>query len=243
MVEYVLYKTNVIVGGFVQVVTKGFPHGVGSHVEGDMALSGSFLDYLPHGVRVNVGVPLPGLENVIRGVKGGRSDTKGGEVEKDRLLRGFVEDYLTLLAGLLFHDLVPCLVVEGGGIGVKDVRPAEHAQVRRTKACVDSQDEEEVVAQAVRGFEGGIIEKGLLHGLDVRGVLEAIGFSLESLVGAVKANGAKGVRVEDFELGSKCHGVTSFGGWAIGVAKVAEKTSQQWLGYQGYYGYYNRKCS
>lgn len=93
---------------------------------------------------------------------------------------------------------------------MKDVRPAEHAQVRRTKACVDSQDEEEVVAQAVRGFEGGIIEKGLLHGLDVRGILEAIGFSLDPFVGSVKANGG-GVRVEDFELGGKCHGITSFG--------------------------------
>ena len=210
MVEYVLYKTNVIVGGFVQVIAKGLSHGVGANVEGDMALNRSFLDYLPHGVRVNVGVPLPGLENVIRGVKGGRSDTKGGEVEEDRLLRGFVDYYLALLAGLLFYNLIPCLVVEGGGIGVKDVRPAEHAQVRRTKACVDSQDEEEVVAQAVRGFEGGIIEKGLLHGLDVRGVLEAIGFSLDPLVGAVKANGG-GIRIEDFELGSGCHGDTSFG--------------------------------
>lgn len=178
MVEYVLYKTNVIVGGFVQVVTKGFPHGVSSHVEGDMTLSRSFLDYLSHGVRVDVGVPLPGLENVIRGVKGGRSDTKGGKVEEDCLLRGFIEDYLTLLAGLFFYHFIPCLVVEGGGIGVKDVRPAEHAQVRRTKACVDSQDEEEVVAQAIGRLEGGIIEKGLLHGLNVRGVLEAIGFSL-----------------------------------------------------------------
>lgn len=178
MVEYVLYKTNVIVGGFVQVVAKGLPHGVGANVEGDMALNRSFLDYLPHGVRVNVGVAFSGLEDVISGVQGRRGDTKGGEVEEDRLLRGFVEDYLTLLASLFFHHFIPCLVVEGGGIGVKDVRPAEHAQVRRTKACVDSQDEEEVVAQAVRGFEGGIIEKGLLHGLDVRGVLEAIGFSL-----------------------------------------------------------------
>ena len=211
MVEYVLHKANVIVGGFVQVVTKGFPHGVGSHVEGDMTLSRSFLDNLPHGVRVDVGVPLPGLENVIRGVKGGRSDTKGGEVEEDRLLRGFVEDYLTLFAGLLFHHFIPCLVVEGGGIGVKDVRPAEHAQVRRTKACVDSQDEEEVVAQAVCGFEGGIIEKGLLHGLDVRGILEAIGFSLDPLVGAIDTGGSNGVWVEDFELGSGCHGDTSFG--------------------------------
>lgn len=204
MVEYVLHKANVIVGGFVQVVTKGFPHGVGSHVEGDMTLSRSFLDDLSHGVRVNVGVAFSGLEDVISGVEGGRSDTKGGEVEENRLLRGFVEDYLTLLAGLLFHHFIPCLVVEGGGIGVKDVRPAEHAQVRRTKACVDSQDEEEVVAQAVRGFEGGIIEKGLLHGLDVRGVLEAIGLGLEALVGAVKTHGG-GARVEDFELGSKRH--------------------------------------
>ena len=113
MVEYVLHKTNVIVGGFVQVVTKGFPHGVGSHVEGDMALSGSFLDNLPHGVRVDVGVPLPGLEDVIRGVKGGRGDTKGGEVEEDCFLRGFIEDYLTLLAGLFFYHFIPCLVVEG----------------------------------------------------------------------------------------------------------------------------------
>lgn len=35
-------------------------------------------------------------------------------------------------------------------------------------------------------------------------------------------------------------GIPPLGGWAIGVAKVAEKTSQQWLGYQGYYEYYNR---
>ena len=231
MVEYVLYKTNVIVGGFVQVVTKGFPHGVGSHVEGDMALSGSFLNNLPHGVRVNVGVAFSGLEDVISGVQGRRGDTKGGEVEENRLLRGFVDYYLTLLAGLLFHDLVPCLVVEGGGIGVKDVRPAEHAQVRRTKACVDSQDEEEVVAQAVRGFEGGIIEKGLLHGLDVRGVLEAIGFSLESLVGAVKTHGAKGVRVEDFELGGKCHGGASFGWREIGGSQSGreDQSTVAWL--------------
>ena len=204
MVEYVLYKTNVIVGGFVQVVAKGLPHGVGAYVERDMALSGSFLDYLPHGVGVDVGVPLPGLEDVISGVEGGRSDTKGGEVEEDRLLRGFVDYYLTLLAGLLFHHFIPCLVVEGGGIGVKDVRPAEHAQVRRTKARVDTEDEEEVIAQAVGGLEGGIIEQSFLHGLDVRGVLEAIGFSLDPLVGAVKANGG-GVRVEDFELGGKRH--------------------------------------
>ena len=204
MVEYVLHKANVIVGGFVQVIAKGLSHGVGSHVEGDMALSRSFLDNLSHRVRVDVGVALPGLENVISGVQGRRGDTKGGEVEENRLLRGFVEDYLTLLAGLLFHHFIPCLVVEGGGIGVEDVRPAEHAQVRRTKACVDSQDEEEVVAQAVRGFDGGIIEKGLLHGLDVRGILEAIGFSLDPFVGAVKANGG-GVRVEDFELGGKRH--------------------------------------
>ena len=114
MVEYVLHKANVIVGGFVQVVTKGFPHGVGSHVEGDMTLSRSFLDNLPHGVRVDVGVPLPGLEYIISGVEGGRSDTKGGEVEEDRLLRGFVDYYLALLAGLLFHHFIPCLVVEGG---------------------------------------------------------------------------------------------------------------------------------
>ena len=204
MVEYILHKANVIVGGFVQIVAKGLPHGVGANVEGDMALSCSFLDDLPHGVRVDMGVPLPGFENVIRGVKGGRSDTKGGEVEEDRLLRRFVDYYLALLAGLLFYNLIPCLVVEGGGIGVKDVRPAEHAQVRRTKACVDSQDEEEVVAQTIGGFEGGIIEKGLLHGLDVRGILEAIGFSLDPLVGAAKANGG-GVRVEDFELGGKRH--------------------------------------
>ena len=204
MVEYVLHKANVIVGGFVQVVTKGFPHGVGSHVEGDMTLSRSFLDDLSHGVRVDVGVAFSGLEDVISGVEGGRSDTKGGEVEEDRFLRGFVDYYLALLAGLLFHHFIPCLVVEGGGIGVKDVRPAEHAQVRRTKACVDSQDEEEVVAQAVRGFEGGIIEKGLLHGLDVRGVFEAVCFSLNPLVGAAKANGG-GIRIEDFELGGKRH--------------------------------------
>lgn len=210
MVEYVLHKTNVIVGGFVQVIAKGLSHGVGAYVERDMTLSRSFLDNLPHRVRVDVGVALPGLENVIRGVEGGRSDTKGGEVEEDRLLRGFVEDYLTLLAGLFFHHFIPSFVVEGGRVGVEDVRPAEHAQVRCTKACVDSQDEEEVVAQAVRGFEGGIIEKGLLHGLDVRGILEAIGFSLDPLVGAVKANGG-GVRVEDFELGGSCHGETSFG--------------------------------
>ena len=204
MVEYVLYKTNVIVGGFVQVVTKGLPHGVGAYVERDMALSGSFLDDLSHGVRVNVGVALPGLENVISGVQGRRGDTKGGEVEEDRLLRGFVEDYLTLLAGLLFYNLIPCLVVEGGRVGVEDVRPSKHAQVRRTKACVDSQDEEEVVAQAVRGFEGGIIEKGLLHGLNVRGVFEAVCFSLKTFVGAVKANGG-GIRLENFELGGKRH--------------------------------------
>ena len=178
MVEYVLYKTNVIVGGFVQIVAKGLPHGVGAYVERDMTLSRSFLDNLPHGVRVNVGVAFSGLEDVISGVEGRRGDTKGGEVEEDCFLGGFVDYYLALLAGLLFYNLIPCLVVEGGGIGVKDVRPAEHAQVRRTKACVDSQDEEEVVAQAVRGFEGGIIEKGLLHGLDVRGVLEAVCFSL-----------------------------------------------------------------
>lgn len=204
MVEYVLHKANVIVGGFVQVIAKGLSHGVGANVERDMTLSRSFFDNLPHGVRVDVGVALSGLENVIRVVKGGRSDTKGGEVEEDRLLRGFVDYYLALLTGLLFYNLIPCLVVEGGGIGVKDVRPAEHAQVRCTKACVDSQDEEEVVAQAVRGFERGIIEKGLLHGLDVRWVLEAIGFSLDPLVGAVKANGG-GIRIEDFELGSKRH--------------------------------------
>ena len=87
---------------------------------------------------------------------------------------------------------------------MEDVRPSKHAQVRRTKACVDSQDEEEVIAQAIGRLEGGIIEKGLLHGLDVRGVLEAIGFSLDPLVGAVKANGG-GVRVEDFELRGKRH--------------------------------------
>lgn len=114
MVEYVLYKTNIVVGRFVQVVTKGLPHGVGAYVERDMTLSRSFLDNLPHGVRVDVGVALPGLEDVISGVEGGRSDTKGGEVEENRLLRGFVEDYLTLLAGLLFHHFIPCLVVEGG---------------------------------------------------------------------------------------------------------------------------------
>ena len=114
---------------------------------------------------------------------------------------------------------------------MKDVRPAEHAQVRRTKACVDSQDEEEVVAQAVRGFEGGIIEKGLLHGLDVRGVLEAIGFSLESLVGAVKTHGAKGVRVEDFELRGKCHRVTSFGWREIGGSQSGreDQSTVAWL--------------
>ena len=210
MVEYVLHKTNVIVGGFVQVIAKVFSHGVGANVEGDMALSRSFLDNLSHRVRVDVGVALPGLENVINGVEGGRSDTKGGKVEEDRLLRGFIEDYLTLLAGLLFHHFIPCLVVEGGGIGVKDVRPAEHAQVRRTKACVDSQDEEEEVAQAVRGLEGGIIEQSFLHGLNVRGVFEAIGFSLDPFVGAVKAHGG-GIRIEDFELGGSCHGETSFG--------------------------------
>ena len=204
MVEYVLHKANVIVGGFVQVIAKGLSHGVGANVEGDMTLSRRFLDNLPHGVRVDVGVPLPGLEDVISGVEGGRSDTKGGEVEEDRLLRGFVDYYLALLAGLLFYNLIPCLVVEGGGIGVEDVRPSEHAQVRRTEACVDTEDEEEVVAQAVRGFEGGIIEKGLLHSLDVRGILEAIGFSLDPLVGAVKANGG-GIRVKDFELRGKCH--------------------------------------
>ena len=93
---------------------------------------------------------------------------------------------------------------------MEDVRPSKHAQVRRTKACVDSQDEEEVVAQAVRGFEGGIIEKGLLHGLDVRGVFEAVCFSLEPLVGAVKADRG-GIRVKDFELRGKCHGEASFG--------------------------------
>ena len=113
MVEYVLYKTNVIVGGFVQVVTKGFPHGVGSHVEGDMTLSRSFLDNLSHRVRVDVGVALPGLENVISGVQGGRGDTKGGEVEEDCFLRGFIEDYLTLLASLFFYHFIPCLGVEG----------------------------------------------------------------------------------------------------------------------------------
>ena len=205
MVEYVLHKANVIVGGFVQIVAKGLPHGVGAYVERDMTLSRSFLDNLPHGVRVDVGVSLPGLENVIRGVKGERSDTKGGEVEEDRLLRGFVDYYLALLAGLLFYNLIPCLVVEGGGIGVKDVRPAEHAQVRRTKACVDSQDEEEVVAQAIGRLEGGIIEKSFLHGLDVRWVLESIGFSLDPLVGAIDTGGSNGVRVEDFELGGKRH--------------------------------------
>ena len=204
MVEYVLHKANVIVGGFVQVIAKGLSHGVGANVEGDMALNRSFLDYLSHGVRVNVGVAFSGLEDVISGVEGGRSDTKGGEVEEDCLLRGFVDYYLTLLAGLLFHHFIPCLVVEGGGIGVKDVRPAEHAQVRCTKACVDSKDEEEVVAQAIGRLEGGIIEKGLLHGLNVRGILEAIGFSLDPLVGAAKANGG-GIRVEDFELGGKRH--------------------------------------
>ena len=94
---------------------------------------------------------------------------------------------------------------------MKDVRPAEHAQVRRTKACVDSQDEEEVVAQTIGGFEGGIIEQSFLHGLNVSGVFEAICFSLKTFVRAVKANGAKGVGVEDFELGGKCHGITSFG--------------------------------
>lgn len=204
MVEYVLHKANVIVGGFVQVVAKGLPHGVGAYIERDMTLSRSFLDNLPHGVRVDVGVPLPGLENVIRGVKGRRSDTKGGEVEEDRLLRGFVDYYLTLLTGLLFYHFIPSLVVEGGRVGVKDVRPSEHAQVRRTEACVDSQDEEEVVAQAIGRLEGGIIEKGLLHGLDVRGILEAIGFSLDPLVGAAKTHGG-GIRVEDFELRGKCH--------------------------------------
>lgn len=114
MVEYVLYKTNVIVGGFVQVIAKGLSHGVGANVEGDMALNRSFLDYLPHGVRVDVGVAFSGLEDVISGVQGRRGDTKGGEVEENRLLRGFVDYYLTLLASLFFNDLIPSLVVEGG---------------------------------------------------------------------------------------------------------------------------------